>query len=217
MRYNSGSTLFSCYGSGQADIYLYEKDADKPVAADYNRAVTAGNYGTICLPNTATVTGAQLYSIAGVDNAKAPTSLTLTEVKGTAEAGVPYIFKATEATLNAYYTGDAATEVGKANGLVGSFEGTAVAAGNYVIKNNAVCPAGDGVTIGANKAYIDLSQVPVNSGEAGVKLFINSDADAISAINAESRNEAIYNVAGQRLQKVQKGVNIVGGKKIIVK
>ena len=217
MRYNSGSTLFSCYGSGQDDIYLYEKDDDRPVAADYNRAVTAGNYGTICLPNTATVTGAQLYSIAGVDNAKAPTSLTLTEVYGTAEAGVPYIFKATEATLNAYYTGDAATEAETVNGLVGSFTGTPVEAGKYVIKNNAICPAGEGVTIGANKAYINLTDVPTSSTMGSVKLFINSDADAICAINAESRNEAIYNVAGQRLQKVQKGVNIVGGKKIIVK
>ena len=29
--------------------------------------------------------------------------------------------------------------------------------------------------------------------------------------------KAIYNLAGQRLQKMQKGINIVGGKKYIVK
>ena len=27
----------------------------------------------------------------------------------------------------------------------------------------------------------------------------------------------IYNLAGQRMQKLQKGVNIVGGKKVLVK
>ena len=30
-------------------------------------------------------------------------------------------------------------------------------------------------------------------------------------------NEAVYNIAGQRLQKMRKGINIVGGKKILVK
>lgn len=184
-------------------------------AFDYTRAVTAGNYGTICLPYDAVVEGAELYSIASKD--AAATSISLSE-ETAIKAGVPYIFKATAANFNAAYTSDTeATEASAANGLVGSFEGTAVAAGNYVIKNNAVCPAGDGVTIGANKAYINLTDVPASSTTGSVKLFINGDADAISAINAESRNEAIYNVAGQRLQKVQKGVNIVGGKKIVVK
>ena len=184
-------------------------------AFDYTRAVTAGNYGTICLPYDAVVEGAELYSIASKDDAA--TSISLSE-ETAIKAGVPYIFKATAANFNAAYTSDTeATEASAANGLVGSFEGTAVAAGNYVIKNNAVCPAGDGVTIGANKAYINLTDVPASSTTGSVKLFINGDADAISAINAENRNEAIYNVAGQRLQKVQKGVNIVGGKKIVVK
>ena len=30
-------------------------------------------------------------------------------------------------------------------------------------------------------------------------------------------NEPIYNLAGQRLSKMQKGINIVGGKKVLVK
>ncbi len=41
-------------------------------------------------------------------------------------------------------------------------------------------------------------------------------ADSIEGISHEE-NAAIYNVAGQRLQKMQRGINIVGGKKILVK
>lgn len=44
------------------------------------------------------------------------------------------------------------------------------------------------------------------------------DPAGINVIEANvNNNNAIFNIAGQRLQKLQKGLNIVGGKKIIVK
>lgn len=39
----------------------------------------------------------------------------------------------------------------------------------------------------------------------------------IAGVNANANDDAIYNLAGQRLSKTQKGVNIVGSKKILVK
>ena len=39
----------------------------------------------------------------------------------------------------------------------------------------------------------------------------------IASLKDTEENTSIYNVAGQRLQKMQKGINIVGGKKILVK
>ena len=49
--------------------------------------------------------------------------------------------------------------------------------------------------------------------------YTNNEADDIHDIKvAESaENGAIFNLAGQRLQKMQKGINIVNGKKILVK
>mgnify|MGYP006873005607 CR=1 FL=1 len=41
--------------------------------------------------------------------------------------------------------------------------------------------------------------------------------DGINAITAAHSGEAIYNLQGVRLEKLQKGLNIVGGKKIVVK
>lgn len=44
-----------------------------------------------------------------------------------------------------------------------------------------------------------------------------SQSDGINAVAKTNKVENIYNLAGQKLSKLQKGVNIIGGKKIIVK
>ena len=67
-----------------------------------------------------------------------------------------------------------------------------------------------GSVIPAGKAYYQST--------SGVKAFFfdGDDATGISIVDANvNLNEAIYNVAGQRLQKVQKGINIINGKKIL--
>lgn len=48
---------------------------------------------------------------------------------------------------------------------------------------------------------------------------VNSSLNSINSLNTDNKttDNAIYNLAGQRLQKLQKGINIVGGKKIIKK
>ena len=72
-----------------------------------------------------------------------------------------------------------------------------------------------GTTIAAGKGYLEFAG-------SGVKTYL-FDADDATSINAIDNgqwimdNGAIYNVAGQRLQKMQRGINIVGGKKILIK
>jgi hypothetical protein len=190
--------------------------------ADYTRTATVGNYGTICLPRNGQVVGAELYSIAGKseDSNSDITSISLAEVTGNLEAGKPYIFKATTSKiLVAYTSNDVAASADSDNGLVGSFSRQLLdnASGNlYVIKNNQVCKVGTGVYVGENKAYIDASQI-VNSGTNGVKIFAEGVIDAIDGINGEIRSGVIYNIAGQRLQRPVRGINIINGKKVLVK
>ena len=65
-------------------------------------------------------------------------------------------------------------------------------------------------TIAAGKAYYQST--------SGVKAFYfdGDDATGISLTPALSEGEgAVYNLAGQRLQKMQKGINIIGNKKIL--
>ena len=67
---------------------------------------------------------------------------------------------------------------------------------------------------GAHKAYLALG------GASGVKGFdLNGDdATGISDVDANvNANGPIFNLAGQRVGKMQKGINIVNGKKIMVK
>ena len=67
-------------------------------------------------------------------------------------------------------------------------------------------------TVGAFRAWLDVPQTGAKA------FFFNDDATGINAIdNGELTidNAAIYNLAGQRLMKAQKGVNIVNGKKIL--
>lgn len=181
--------------------------------APYTRSVKSGNYGTICLPYDAIITGANLYSIGGEANGW----LHLNE-ETTLEAGTPYIFEATADAINCYYTGSVeATEALTIRGLVGSLTGTSVPTGKYILKNNEIRLAGTGVTIGANRAYIDMEQVPAYDGASVKAITIFDNATGINGIDATANGETIYNVAGQRMQKLQKGINIVGGRKVIVK
>ena len=68
---------------------------------------------------------------------------------------------------------------------------------------------------------IGLQSIYYGGGEyhsSNVVWFNNETADGIaSPLGETEEGVAIYNVSGQRLNKMQKGINIVGGKKILVK
>lgn len=136
----------------------------------YNRSVTEGRFGTICLPYgvpSGAIAGAQVYkviSFATEENA----GLLLEEVN-TMAAGKPYFFMANadEVTFAYIAEGDPAT-AGNENGLYGTIEGETVSGeGYYVLQNNLLCPtynAATGedveVTLGKNRAYLKFSEVP---------------------------------------------------------
>lgn len=67
--------------------------------------------------------------------------------------------------------------------------------------------------IAKNRAYI---QVPTGTNVKSFAINLD-DTDAIKAIAGESENAVIYNLAGQRVNKAQKGIYIVNGKKVLVK
>ena len=105
------------------------------------------------------------------------------------------------------------------NVLKGAAEDIAVDGSQYVL----AMPEGEEVgfykattgTIKAGKAYLE----PGNASGIKAFLFNGDDATGIKAIDngQQTTDDAIYNLAGQRLQRMQKGINIVNGKKILVK
>ena len=82
-------------------------------------------------------------------------------------------------------------------------------------------PLADG-NINGFRAYFKLKEGAAAEARAYTMNFDDSDEDAADAIvsplgETEEGAGAIYNIAGQRLQKMQKGINIVNGKKTIIR
>lgn len=231
MQYNSGSTLFSCYGSAsQTAVYLYEKDGE----ATPTESVTVGpaGYTTYTTVNPVSFpTGVTAYIATAVN----PSTIHLEEVLD-APARTPLVIKADEGTyeLERDYAGlyietnDATPNLlkssdGKVTGdgvdsdADGFGEGTIYALGKkngevgfYLVKSGVSVPAGRAyLTIGGGSSVKDFLGFSFGD-ETGVKAIDNGqltiDSDAV-----------IFNLNGQRMSKMQRGINIVNGKKVLVK
>ena len=106
--------------------------------------------------------------------------------------------------------------------MIGSYAASteiAADANNYVVSGNELwLVEGSAVTMKGTRAYIQIEV----SGTAPSRLtwsFDEADATAIDEIvNGQSVNgQSIYNLNGQQLNSLQRGINIVGGKKVLVK
>lgn len=190
----------------------------------YTRSTTAGRYGTICLPKGATagnITGATFYSIAckRVNANNEPTSIVLEEVSNI-EAGKPYVFLASGTELHVTYSGQAVTEAGSENGLVGSFTGCSVAEGMYLLSSNQIVKCGAGCSIGANRAYINMDGVQeyVDGSVSPAKMAVIGldGTDGVSGVSIEG-DAVRHNLSGIRVPSGTKGIVIVNGKKVVSK
>jgi hypothetical protein len=73
-------------------------------------------------------------------------------------------------------------------------------------------------TFSCSSATPDADTVPQSIGtKEGGEVVINVGGTGIHSINAADSNAPIYNVAGQRVSKAQKGIFIQNGKKVAVK
>ena len=193
----------------------------------YTRTTAAGNWGTICLPYAATVTGAKLYRIIGKEITGSEVTAILLDEVASIEAGKPYIFKATADDVVATYTGTTYTAASAVNGLYGTYSaiaaggwGTYVSGDLYLLTTTNVQAADKtSSSLAANRAYIVLDEVNnIGSPVKGVRLGFD-EATAITELTekTEATEGVIYNLQGQQLSAPQRGLNIIGGKKILVK
>ena len=135
--------------------------------------------------------------------------ITLTEVENVPES-TPVVLKGT------YYNKVAADlpAINVANSLVGTDADVTADGTMYILADG---PDGVGFykasgDIPAGKAYI------VSSSSVKAFCFEADDATGINEVNGQwsmINGQSIYNIAGQRVSKMQKGINIVNGKKIL--
>ena len=129
-----------------------------------------------------------------------------------------------EGTANAYYSFVPTTGASEytGNALSGS-DGTVTGGdGIYALSTlGGTAPVGfypltdTNIKIPAGKAYLNLSGSTVKA----FTFVFDDDATGIEETlsNSPLKGENIYNLAGQLIQKMQKGINIVNGKKVMVK
>ncbi len=172
-------------------------------------------YGTFCAPFTVTVpAGVEASTIVSVG---ANGLLTLSEVAGTIPANTPVVLFAESGLERTEFFDLAEDGTSVAGLLTGVYESTQAPVGSYVLQNQDAIgfyqvAAGSQPTVGANRCYL-------TAPESGVKAFYFSEDDATSIQTIDNGQQtaegAIYNVAGQRLNKMQRGINIINGKKIL--
>ena len=109
--------------------------------------------------------------------------------------------------------------------LVGTHTDTTAPAGSYVLQNQDgvlgfyLVEEGTEITVPAGKCYLQLPDGETGGAEA-VKylLFPDGALTAVGAVDAaEPAGDAIYDLSGRRVGKAEKGLYIVGGRKVIVK
>ena len=197
-------------------MFLTEYNEDEVVVSE-----TAG-YATLYLGYTTYIPeGVEVYAITGINGAWA----TMTTVEGVLPANTGVILKNAG---NYTFKGAAANGSVEGNLLCGSVEDTYVAGAAYVLANgengvglykaelnkNAEGNAGDThFKNNAKKAYLP------DTASAGVRFLSFGFGDNETAIEniegAEVENAVVYDLAGRRVQKAQKGLYIVNGKKVI--
>ena len=201
-------------------LRLPEKDVTVEKGT-YSRKVPQG-FSTLCLPFAYTC-GNKNFTIStfgGLENGK---TLILSDVKTEVAANTPVIFEAKSVgnltlSTNKSFKLNGSTSLAVAKdgvSLVGTYAKIAAPEGSYVLQKHgdndeAFFLVGSTVpSVPANRCYLEGSA-------AGVKAIAFPDgATAIEALEADASNGDIYDIAGRRVSKADKGIYIVDGKKVI--
>lgn len=195
-------------------LFTYQLDVTRP----YNTLILPGPVGR---PDGMNL---ELYSCSGTE--EDGTTLKLSPVNGIIATNVPYIIAATgenkKYTLIGWKKDHQDTHTsGWLTGVLKD-DGVTVPSGSYVLATNkkteeqAFYLTDGSVTCPQNKCYLRLPE-----GQAPVKALYFENSGTTTAIEdvfgENESNTAIYDLAGRRLTSIQKGVNIVNGRKVLGK
>jgi len=170
-------------------------------------AVTDAGYATLYAPVALTIpTNVEAYTGEVSGNA-----LKLTALEGKIPAATAVVLKATAGDYN--FTTTTADAFAGTNDLKGTVGGKATSSDVLTLQQKDAVGfyTYTGETLAGFKAYLD-----VPAEVKGLTLQFGEET-AISRIEAQTGNGAVYNLAGQRVVKAQKGLYIMGGKKVVVK
>ena len=176
---------------------------------------TVNAYKTLVLPFEAVVpegfTASNATSVTGTHVDFEETSTISADQPVMVEGTGELVLTASNATIAA------TSEDALTNGLLsGTYKSILAPVGSYVLQKLSGVIGFYQVAEGAQptvKAFRAWLNVPASDVKA---FYFGDDATGLENLNANTNlNETIYNLAGQRMNKMQKGVNIVNGKKVL--
>ena len=177
--------------------------------------IGSAHYSTFCAPFDVEIPeGVTASKVTGTNGY----GLTTEALSETIPANTPVLLYS-ENEVSQTFTGAPVAGTPTAGLLTGVYTTTAATDGTYILQSH------DGIVkfyrvdtseaqpnVPANRAYLTVQ------GETDIKAFgfDVEEADAIRTVEAAGdQSTDIYNLSGQKLSGLQKGVNIVGGKKVI--
>ena len=189
------------------------------------RTIAEGAYGTICLPFTPDEASLENYTFFKMESVGADA---INFVEETAPvANTPYIYCLKEGKTATAITGGATVVSTTINDvkagdwtMKGSFTAQSIAtegAGakyyGYVAADNKIVKANKTLTVLPYRAYFTA---PVNAAAVALRITRGDETTEITAADLDVQPATvIYDLAGRRVEKMEKGVYIVNGKKVI--
>lgn len=185
-----------------------------------NMTVGANKYGTFYAPFAVALPGdVKAYTCESLNNGS---TLVLTSVDGgEIPSNTAVIVESTNGTSQDFYNFEEGLKVEDGNtGLLhGVATGGKAPVGSYVLQTQEgkgqkfYLVTTDNLQVSANRCYL---QLPASSDVKAISF--PSDPTAIDGVKELLSGKAeIYDLEGRRLPALQKGINIVGGKKVMVK
>ena len=192
-------------------VKLYGTPASKDIS------LTNAGYATFCLPYDATIPEG-LTAYTATDNGE---TVKLTAIgNGKIAAGEGVVLHGEVGTYTFVATAENVSATA-GNQMVGVTEDTPLTSADnaYMLTRKkddgsiAFRLLATDYTLGANKAYLKLE----NNARNLISVVWNDNATGIYDLSEkeEAENGAIYNLAGQKLMRTQKGINIINGKLVI--
>lgn len=205
---------FEAANASNNRFFLDDVVVTKPGVA-LTATLNGSGYATYCSEYPLDFSAAKDYSawqVTVIDGE----AITFVKVTGSVKGGTGLLLMGEHDATVTLTSKDSDTEL-KTNLLKGTLAPTYVESetiyglsGNTFKKNNAG-------TFKANKAYIPASAVDGANNVRTLSLVFVDPTTGIAETKTMTNEDAIYNLAGQRISKVQRGVNIIGGKKVLVK
>ena len=211
---------FEASKSSKSRFFLDDVVITTEGAAAITATFNAYGYVTYCSEyplnfSTAEDDGYSAWQITAIDGSN---NITFEKVTGTVKGGTGLFLMGT-ATETVELTSVNSTNELDDNILVGTTAPTYFVAGQiYGLAGNTFKKNNAGA-IKANKAYIPASYITATGGTKAFTFNFVDNTTGITETRTVSAEEAaaIFNIAGQRLSQPQKGVNIINGKKVLVK